>query len=52
MSRNTILKRPAKNSELTFEGLYDEISREWPRKAEALRTRRWRALMRDVKGGY
>ena len=51
MSRSSILSRPTKNSDLTFEELYDEISRDWPRKAEALQVRRWRALKHEIKGG-
>lgn len=52
MSRNSILTGPVKNIDITFEDLYDEISRDWPRKAEALRARRWRAIKREAKGGH
>jgi len=50
MSRNRILFRPTKNSELTFDELYADISHDWQRKAEALQARRWHALKREMKG--
>lgn len=51
MSRNRILTRPTKISELTFEDLYEDISRDWEHKAQALQARRWHALRREMKGG-
>jgi hypothetical protein len=33
-----------------FDDLYYEISRDWQHKAEALQTRRWRALKHEIKG--
>lgn len=51
MKRNRLHFRPTKNSDLTFEDLYDEISHDWEQKAEALQTRRWRALKREMRGG-
>jgi hypothetical protein len=51
MKRNRLYFRPTKNSDLTFETLYDEISRDRRQKAEALQVRRWRALKREMRGG-
>jgi hypothetical protein len=52
MKRNRIHFRPTHTSDMTFDDFYDEISRDWQRKARALQTRRWRALKHEMKGGY
>lgn len=52
MGRNRVISRPIKTSDITFDELYDEISADWPRRAQALQVRRWRALKREMKGGY
>jgi hypothetical protein len=35
-----------KKPSLTFESWYDEITRDWQRKAEALQARRWQIVNR------
>jgi len=41
---------PTRASSTAFEGLYDEISRDWQRKAEALQIRRWQKLRHESRG--
>lgn len=44
MKRLIVISRPTKLSNITFEGLYDDISRDWEYRARRLRARRWRML--------
>lgn len=50
MSKQHIISRPTKISDLTFEDLYEEISDNWSVKAERLLARRRRNLKREIKG--
>lgn len=52
MKRLRIHIKPTRVSDLTFDEFYDEISRDWQHKAEALQIRRWRNLKRAMKGQH
>jgi hypothetical protein len=47
MSKWSILRRPTRVSDLSFDDLYEEISSNWHLRAEELQDRRWRKLLRD-----
>jgi hypothetical protein len=49
MKKSHILPtRPGKLSDMTFDDLYDEISKDWKYKARRLQARRWRMLSRSA----
>jgi len=48
MKKNKILTQPTPVSELSFEELYDNISRDWTGKAQRLQVRRWRHLKQQL----
>jgi len=50
MKRIRVQGVPTKEASTAFDDLYYEISRDWQHKAEALQTRRWRALKHEIKG--
>jgi len=50
MKRNYLHFRPSRNSDLSFDDMYYELSRDRQRKATALQVRRWRALKRELRG--
>lgn len=50
MKKMRILSTPLKVSDLTYDELLEEISRDWRTKSKALQARRWRALKREIKG--
>ena len=50
MKKVHIVSTPTKVSDLSFEDLYGDISRDWQEKAKLLQIRRWRALKRSIKG--
>ena len=43
------IPKPAQINDLTFDELYDEISRDWQLKARRLQARRLRALKHSTK---
>lgn len=42
--KHKLSTKPVKSEDLTFEDLYEEISRDWQAKATALQARRWQKL--------
>ena len=50
MERLQVYTIPARDDTTDFNDLYDEISRDWQQRAEALQARRWRKLKREIKG--
>jgi hypothetical protein len=41
---------PGKVSDIDFDKLYEELSRDWRLKADSLQARRWRKLQHEIKG--
>ena len=50
MKRTNIINKPIKISDLTFEELYQKVSKDWEIKAQRLQARRWRILRHEIKG--
>lgn len=48
MKRHKILIQPTRVSELSFEELYDGITKDWEDKAHKLQIRRWRRLKQQL----
>ena len=48
MGDTKLARRPVKQIPQTYEALYQEMVRDWPGKAEALHTRRWRIVRHNV----
>lgn len=44
MSRNKIINNPTRVSDLSYDELYEDISRDWEQRAQRLRARRLRKL--------
>lgn len=51
MKKIHILSVPTQVEGFSFEDLWNEISLDWPDKAEQLQIRRWRELRRQIKSG-
>lgn len=49
--KERIVTRPTKTNEISFDELYEEISRDWRRKAADLQARRWRVFKLKTDGG-
>jgi hypothetical protein len=48
MKRHKILTQPTRVSELSFEELYEGITKDWEEKAMRLQIRRWRRLKQQL----
>lgn len=49
MRGNKLMTRPARIDDPVFDDLYDEISRDWQRRAARLQARRWRRLEQEQR---
>jgi hypothetical protein len=47
--KNTIINRPTRAEELSFEDFYAEISEAWERRAKELQARRWAKIKQKQK---
>jgi len=50
MKKQRVVSHSTKVNELTFDDLYEEISKNWQDKAERLQARRWHRLKHEIKG--
>lgn len=49
MKKKSLISKPIETNTLTFDDLYEDISKNWELKSKQLQERRWKVMKRAMK---